>query len=121
MPTIGYALSSEEHAPGDLVAYGRRAEEAGFEFTLVSDHFHPWLDVQGNSPFVWTVLGALAERTERMVLGTGVTCPTTRIHPAIVAHAAATRAAVGGAGDVRGERRRGQAADRPTPRVLGRG
>ncbi len=92
--TIGYALSSEEHAPGDLVAYGRRAEEAGFEFTLISDHFHPWLDVQGHSPFVWSVLGALAERTERMVLGTGVTCPTTRIHPAIVAHAAATTAAL---------------------------
>lgn len=92
--TIGYALSSEEHAPGDLVTYGGRAEEAGFEFTLISDHFHPWLDVQGHSPFVWSVLGALAERTERMVLGTGVTCPTTRIHPAIVAHATATAAAL---------------------------
>lgn len=92
--TIGYALSSEEHAPGDLVTYGGHAEEAGFEFTLISDHFHPWLDVQGQSPFVWSVLGALAERTERMVLGTGVTCPTTRIHPAIVAHAAATTAAL---------------------------
>ena len=94
MPTIGYALSSEEHAPADLVAYGARAEQVGFEFTLISDHFHPWIDAQGHSPFVWSVLGALAERTERMVLGTGVTCPTTRIHPAIVAHAAATTAAL---------------------------
>jgi coenzyme F420-dependent glucose-6-phosphate dehydrogenase len=92
--TFGYAMSCEEHAPADLVAYGALAERAGLEFALISDHFHPWLDVQGQSPFVWSVLGALAERTERMTLGTGVTCPTTRIHPAIVAHAAATTAAL---------------------------
>jgi len=90
--TLGYALSCEEHAPADLVSYGAMAEEAGFEFVLISDHFHPWLDVQGQAPFVWSVLAALSERTERVALGTGVTCPTTRIHPAIVAHAAATTA-----------------------------
>ena len=89
---IGYALSSEERTPRELVTEARLAEEAGFEFALVSDHFHPWLDEQGESPFVWSVLGALAEATERIPIGTGVTCPTMRIHPAIVAHAAATTA-----------------------------
>ncbi len=91
---IGYALSSEEHPPDALVAYARRAEEAGFSFALVSDHFHPWTDAQGESPFVWTVIGAIAVQTERLQLGTGVTCPTMRIHPAIVAQAAATSAAL---------------------------
>jgi len=92
--TIGYALSSEEHAPRDLVRHARKAEEAGFEFAVISDHFHPWIDRQGHSPFVWSVIGAIAETTERIRLGTGVTCPTIRIHPAIVAHAAATAAAM---------------------------
>ena len=92
MTRFGYALSSEEHAPAELVRLARRAEEAGFEFALVSDHYHPWIDRQGHSGFVWAVLGAIAERTERLVVGTGVTCPTMRIHPAIVAHAAATAA-----------------------------
>jgi len=91
---LGYALSSEEHRPLDLVRNGARAEEAGFAFALVSDHFHPWIDRQGESAFVWGVLGALATATERLVLGTGVTCPTIRIHPAIVAQAAATAAAL---------------------------
>ena len=89
---IGYALSSEEHPPLDLVRHARLAEEAGFRFGLISDHFHPWISRQGNSPFVWGVLGAIAGATERMRFGTGVTCPTTRIHPAIIAHAAATAA-----------------------------
>jgi G6PDH family F420-dependent oxidoreductase len=89
---IGYALSSEERAPQELVREARTAEDAGFEFALISDHFHPWLDTQGESPFVWSVLGAIAEATDRMSIGTGVTCPTMRIHPAIVAHAAATAA-----------------------------
>ncbi len=92
--TLGYALSSEEHRPLDLVRYATRAEESGFGFALISDHFHPWIDRQGQSPFVWTVLGAIAEATERLVIGTGVTCPTLRIHPAIVAQAAATTAAM---------------------------
>jgi coenzyme F420-dependent glucose-6-phosphate dehydrogenase len=89
---IGYSLSSEEHRPLDLVAYARRAEEAGFSFALISDHFHPWVDRQGESPFVWGVLGALATATTKIRLGTGVTCPTIRLHPAIVAQAAATAA-----------------------------
>jgi coenzyme F420-dependent glucose-6-phosphate dehydrogenase len=91
---LGYTLSSEEHPPNDLVANARAAEEAGFTFAVISDHFHPWIDAQGQSPFVWSVLGALAHATERMRFGTGVTCPTIRVHPAIVAHAAATVAAM---------------------------
>ncbi len=89
---LGYALSSEEHAPNDLVRYARAAEDAGFTFALISDHFHPWVDAQGHSPFVWSVIGGIAQATERLRLGTGVTCPLIRIHPAIVAQAAATSA-----------------------------
>jgi len=89
---VGYSLSSEEHAPGDLVRHARGAEEAGFGFALISDHFHPWVDRQGQSPFVWSVIGAIAVSTRNLRLGTGVTCPTIRIHPAIVAQAAATAA-----------------------------
>jgi coenzyme F420-dependent glucose-6-phosphate dehydrogenase len=91
---IGYAFSSEEHTPNDLVRHARLAEQAGFTFGLISDHFHPWVDAQGHSPFVWSVLGAIAHATERFEIGTGVTCPTIRIHPAIIAHAAATVAAM---------------------------
>jgi len=89
---IGYALSSEEHGPRDLVRNARSAEEAGFTFALISDHFHPWIERHPHSPFVWGVLGAIAEATDRLVVGTGVTCPTMRTHPAIIAHAAATAA-----------------------------
>jgi G6PDH family F420-dependent oxidoreductase len=92
MAEIGYALSSEEHAPNDLVKNAWRAEEVGFTFALISDHFHPWVDSQGHSPFVWSVIGAIAHATERLQLGTGVTCPLIRTHPAIIAHAAATAA-----------------------------
>jgi G6PDH family F420-dependent oxidoreductase len=92
MTKIGYALSSEEHTPQALVDDARRAEEAGFEFALISDHFHPWIDKQGHSPFVWSVIGGISQATERLELGTGVTCPTMRIHPAIIAQAAATSA-----------------------------
>jgi coenzyme F420-dependent glucose-6-phosphate dehydrogenase len=91
---FGYALSSEEHTPTQLVENARRAEELGFEFAMISDHFHPWVDAQGSSPFVWSVIGAIAHATDRIRLGTGVTCPTIRIHRAIVAHAAATSAAL---------------------------
>jgi coenzyme F420-dependent glucose-6-phosphate dehydrogenase len=87
---IGYWLSSEEHDSNALVANARRAEEAGFEHLLVSDHYHPWVDAQGESPFVWGVIGAIGGTTERIRLGTAVTCPLIRIHPAIVAQAAAT-------------------------------
>ncbi len=89
---FGYALSSEEHPSSDLVRHAARAEEVGFEFALISDHYHPWVDAQGFSPFVWSVLGAIANATERLEVGTGVTCPIIRIHPAIMAQAAATTA-----------------------------
>jgi G6PDH family F420-dependent oxidoreductase len=89
---IGYSLSSEENTPTDLVRYAKRAEETGFSFALISDHFHPWISRQGQSPFVWSVIGAIAQVTERLKLGTGVTCPFLRIHPAIIAQAAATAA-----------------------------
>jgi coenzyme F420-dependent glucose-6-phosphate dehydrogenase len=94
VPELGYTLSSEEHGPKELVRNARAAEEAGFAFLTISDHFHPWTDRQGQSPFVWSVIGGVAEATERVRLGTGVTCPTIRIHPAIVAQAAATCAAM---------------------------
>ena len=94
MTAVGYALSSEEHRANDLVRHAARAEEAGFTFAVISDHYHPWLDRQGQSPFVWSVLGAIAHATERLRIGTGVTCPTVRIHPAIVAQAAATTASM---------------------------
>jgi coenzyme F420-dependent glucose-6-phosphate dehydrogenase len=94
MFALGYALSSEEHTPNDLIRYARRAEEAGFSFALISDHYHPWIDRQGHSPFVWSVIGGIAHATQRLILGTGVTCPTVRIHPAIIAQAAATSAAM---------------------------
>jgi coenzyme F420-dependent glucose-6-phosphate dehydrogenase len=92
MFVLGYALSSEENTPHDLVRYARRAEEAGFAFALISDHYHPWIDEQGHSPFVWSVIGGIAQVTQRLRLGTGVTCPTMRIHPAIIAQAASTSA-----------------------------
>lgn len=91
---IGYALSTEEHPPLDLVRNAQRAERAGFGFAYISDHYHPWIDRQGHSPFVWSVIGAIATATESLELGTGVTCPTFRIHPAIIAQAAATSAAM---------------------------
>src|SRR3954447_22374090 len=90
MVELGYALSSEEHSPRELVRHAVAAERAGFSFALISDHFHPWTDSQGQSPFVWSVIGAIAQATEKLRLGTGVTCPTMRIHPAVIAQAAAT-------------------------------
>jgi len=91
---FGYWLSSEEHVPLDLVANAAKAEEAGFTFAMISDHFHPWVDRQGQSAFVWSVIGAIANATENLTLGTGVTCPLIRTHPAIIAQAAATSAAL---------------------------
>ena len=93
-PEIGYALSSEEHGPADLVRYAALAEERRFSYALISDHFHPWTDRQGQSAFVWAVIGAIAQATEKLRLGTGVTCPTVRTHPAIIAQASATAAAL---------------------------
>ena len=94
MAEIGYALSSEEQTPAQLIRNAARAEETGFTFALISDHYHPWTDRQGQSPFVWSVIGAIAQATDRLSLGTGVTCPTIRIHPAVIAQAAATSAAL---------------------------
>jgi coenzyme F420-dependent glucose-6-phosphate dehydrogenase len=90
MAEIGFTLSSEEHDGRTLVDVARLAEDAGFDFAVISDHFHPWTDRQGHSPFVWSVLGAVASATERIGVGTGVTCPLIRMHPVIVAQAAAT-------------------------------
>jgi len=88
---IGYFLSCEEYSPTQLVEQAVAAEEAGFDALWISDHFHPWNDEQGQSPFVWGVIGALSQAC-RLPVTTAVTCPTVRTHPAIVAHAAATAA-----------------------------
>ena len=93
MVEIGYALSSEDHGPRDLVRFAAAAEDAGFTRAWISDHYHPWTSQQGSSPFVWSVLGGIASTT-RLRVGTSVTCPTMRIHPAIIAQAAATAAAM---------------------------
>jgi G6PDH family F420-dependent oxidoreductase len=89
---IGYFLSSEETAPAELVRQASLAEEAGFEGLWISDHYHPWNDEQGHSAFVWSVIGAIAYATSNMKVTTAVTCPTVRMHPALVAQAAATSA-----------------------------
>jgi len=89
MVEIGYFLSSEEHDPKQLVEQARMASDVGMRSVWISDHFHPWLDEQGQSPFVWSVIGAIAASTP-LAVTTAVTCPTIRIHPAIVAQAAAT-------------------------------
>ncbi|MEA2180321.1 MAG: hypothetical protein QOG77_3618 [Solirubrobacteraceae bacterium] len=88
---IGLFLSSEEFGPRDIVDLAVRGERAGFSGLWISDHYHPWNDQQGHSPFVWSAIGAIAQATD-LPLGTGVTCPTMRIHPAILAQAAATSA-----------------------------
>jgi G6PDH family F420-dependent oxidoreductase len=87
---IGYFLSSEEWGPTELVELACKAKSAGFDGLWISDHFHPWNDEQGHSPFVWSVIGAIAQAAEGMNVTTAVTCPTMRMHPAIVAQAAAT-------------------------------
>jgi G6PDH family F420-dependent oxidoreductase len=91
MPSIGYFLSCEQYAPAQLIDQAKRAEAAGFDALWISDHYHPWNDEQGQSPFVWGVIGALSQVTSLPVT-TAVTCPTMRIHPAIIAQAAATAA-----------------------------
>src|SRR3954454_4987744 len=97
MAKFGYFLSCEEHSPRELVRQAKLAEEAGFQALWISDHFHPWNDEQGESPFVWSVIGALADAVSLPVT-TAVTCPTLRIHPAVMAQAAATSAALLGEG-----------------------
>ncbi|MGE3272612.1 MAG: TIGR03557 family F420-dependent LLM class oxidoreductase [Chloroflexota bacterium] len=92
MVQLGFKLSSEEHSPIDLISQAQRAEEAGFGFGMISDHYHPWIDRQGHAPFVWSVIGGISQVTRSFSVVTGVTCPTVRIHPAIIAQAAATSA-----------------------------
>jgi G6PDH family F420-dependent oxidoreductase len=92
---IGYKLFAEAFSPQELVAQAVRAEAAGFDFVEISDHYHPWLFSHDHSGFAWSVLGAIAARTERIGLATGVTCPFLRYHPAVVAQAAATVALLG--------------------------
>jgi len=94
MTELGFALSSEDHPPNELVRQAALAERSGFTFCLISDHYHPWVDAQGHSPFVWSTLGGIAQATEKIRVGTGVTCPLIRQHPALVAQAAATVAAM---------------------------
>ncbi|GAB7037532.1 MULTISPECIES: TIGR03557 family F420-dependent LLM class oxidoreductase [Catenuloplanes] len=88
---VGYFLSSEEFTPAELLEQARGAEQAGFEALWISDHYHPWVDAQGQSPFVWSMIGALSQVTT-LPITTAVTCPTVRIHPAVLAQAAATSA-----------------------------
>jgi len=90
MVELGYTLSSEEHPPTDLVDHAVRAEDVGFDFVSISDHFHPWISAQGHSPFVWSTLGGVARATDDVDVGVGVTCPIVRVHPAILAQAVAT-------------------------------
>jgi G6PDH family F420-dependent oxidoreductase len=88
---LGYFLSCEEHAPNDILHQAQRAADAGMQSVWISDHYHPWLDEQAQSPFVWSVIGGIAATTSLRVT-TAVTCPIIRIHPAIIAQAAATSA-----------------------------
>jgi len=90
MTRFGYTLMTEQSGPRDLVRYAVAAEQAGFDFEVSSDHYSPWLTEQGHAPYAWSVLGAVAQATERVDLMTYVTCPTMRYHPAVVAQKAAT-------------------------------
>ncbi|MFL6022618.1 MAG: TIGR03557 family F420-dependent LLM class oxidoreductase [Marmoricola sp.] len=90
MTRIGYTLMSEQSGPRELVRYAQQAEDVGFDFEVMSDHLFPWLDSQGHSPYAWSVLGAVAQVTERVELMTYVTCPIRRYHPVVVAQKAAT-------------------------------
>ena len=90
MIELGYALSSEEFSPADLISFAQTAEAVGFDFAMISDHFHPWTESQPHSPFAWTVIGAISQAIKRLSLGTGVTCPSMRYSPALIAQAAAT-------------------------------
>lgn len=87
---LGYHLSSEEHNAQELINLAIKAENAGFEFLTISDHFHPWVDAQGQSPFVWSTIGGISQVTKKIRIITAVTCPIERIHPVIISQAAAT-------------------------------
>ncbi|MBF4634483.1 LLM class F420-dependent oxidoreductase [Agreia pratensis] len=90
MTRFGYTLMTEQSGPKQLVGYAVDAERAGFDFEVSSDHYSPWLTEQGHAPYAWSVLGAVAQATERVELATYVTCPTMRYHPAVIAQKAAT-------------------------------
>jgi len=90
MAQFGYTLMTEQTGPTELVRHAALAEQAGFDFEVMSDHYFPWLDEQGHSPNAWAVLGAVAQVTDRVELMTYVTCPTMRYHPAVVAQQATT-------------------------------
>jgi G6PDH family F420-dependent oxidoreductase len=90
MAKFGYTMMCEQSRPDQLVRDVCLAEQAGFDFSVISDHYQPWLESQGHSPYAWSVLGAAAQATERIPLMTYVTCPTLRYHPAVVAQKAAT-------------------------------
>ncbi|GAA3917676.1 TIGR03557 family F420-dependent LLM class oxidoreductase [Actinoplanes auranticolor] len=92
---IGYFLSSEEYTPAELIEQAKGAERAGFSALWISDHYHPWVDAQGQSAFVWSAIGALSQACS-LPITTAVTCPTVRIHPAVIAQAAATSAVLTG-------------------------
>src|SRR5918992_3229395 len=96
MTKFGYTLMTEQSGPNELVRYAGAAEEAGFDFEVMSDHYSPWLTEQGHSPYAWSVLGAVAHATSRVGLMTYITCPTMRYHPAVVAQKAATMALLSG-------------------------
>jgi G6PDH family F420-dependent oxidoreductase len=121
---IGYKLASEGFGPKELIRQAVRAEQVGFDFVEMSDHYHPWLDNQGHSSFTWTVFGTIAAHTTRIGLATGVTCPTVRYHPAIIAQAAATLAIVSDGrftlGVGAGERLNEHIVGRGFPNVRGR-
>lgn len=91
---IGYKLATEGFAPKELIRQAVLAEQAGFDFVEMSDHYHPWVEAQGHSAFTWNLLSAIAMKTDRIGLATGVTCPSMRYHPAIIAQAAATLAII---------------------------
>ncbi len=90
MTDYGYTMMCEQSRPDQLVRDVRAAEEAGFDFSVISDHYQPWLASQGHSGYAWSILGAAAHATERIPLMTYVTCPILRYHPAVVAQKAAT-------------------------------
>ncbi|MBT2399553.1 LLM class F420-dependent oxidoreductase [Streptomyces sp. ISL-100] len=90
MVQIGYTMMTEQAGPRELVDHVVAAERAGFDFSVTSDHYFPWLVEQGHAPYAWSVLGAAAQATSRIPLMTYVTCPTVRYHPAVVAQKAAT-------------------------------
>lgn len=94
MVEIGYKLTSEQQPALNLVKYAKQAEDAGFSYAMISDHYHPWIENQGQSPYVWSTIGGISQVTKKLKLGTAVTCPTVRQHPAIVAQAAATVASM---------------------------